>query len=77
MDDRMLATTDVWKKKRGDLNIKRTSLFKKYLQNPNDLRLALEIKRIDDEIAECTDKMRDEKLSERKSKTLPLAPSKN
>jgi hypothetical protein len=77
MGDGMLATTDVWKKKRGDLNIKRSSLFKKYLQNPNDLRLALEIKRIDDEIAECTDKMRDEKLSERKSKPQPLAPSKN
>jgi hypothetical protein len=77
MGDYMLASTDLSKKKRGELNIKRTSLFKKYLQNPNDLQLALEIKRIDDEIAECTDKMRDEKLSERKSKPLPLAPSKN
>ena len=77
MGDGMLATTDVWKKKRGDLNIKRISLFKKYLQNPNDLQLALEIKRIDDEIAECTDKMRRENLSERKAKSLPVAAAKD
>ena len=62
------ASTDHWKKKRDDLNVKRNTLFKKYSQNPNDHHLALEIKTIDDEFAECTDKMRDMKLSERKSK---------
>jgi hypothetical protein len=69
--DNMVATTDVWKAKRDDLNIKRNALFKKYSQNPHDCRLALEIKKIDDEVAECTDKMREVKLSERKSKSSP------
>jgi hypothetical protein len=62
------ASTDVWKKKRDDLNVKRNTLFKKYSKNPHDHHLALEIKKIDDEVADCTDKMRDAKLSERKSK---------
>ena len=73
----MLAVAGVWKKKRDDLKTKRNSLFEKYAKHPNEFHLALEIKKIDDEIAECTDKMRQEKLSERKSKTLPLAHSKN
>jgi hypothetical protein len=34
-------------------------------QNPHDHHLALEIKKIGDEVANCTDKMR---VSERKSK---------
>jgi len=73
----LLATTDVWKKKREDLNNKRNSLFKKYSRSPNELHLALEIKKIDDEIAECTDKMSQERLSERKSKALSLVRSKS
>jgi len=52
-------------------------MFKKYSRNPHDLELALEIKKIDDEIAECTDKMRRENLSERKAKPLPVAAAKN
>jgi hypothetical protein len=44
------------KTKRDSLKIKRDSLFKKYVKNPNDYRLALEIKAIDDEIAECVRK---------------------
>jgi hypothetical protein len=60
-------TTDVWKKKRDDLTAKRDALFKKYSKNPDDYRLALEIKQIDDEVAECTDTMRQEILSGRKS----------
>ena len=52
-----LATTNVWKKKRDDLKTKRNSLFEKYSKHPHALHLALEIKIIDDEIAECTLKM--------------------
>ena len=73
----MLATKEGWKAKRDDLSTKRNLLFKKYLQNPHDLHLALEIKTIDDEIAQYTDRMRQEVLSERKSKALPLDRSKN
>jgi hypothetical protein len=57
----MLAIAGNWKKKRDDLKIKRNSLFDQYSKQPNDLRLGLEIKTIDDEIAECTHKMEQER----------------
>jgi hypothetical protein len=50
----MTALAGVWKRKRGDLKNRRVPLFKRYEKNPNDLRLALEIKWSDDQIAECT-----------------------
>lgn len=50
----MTALAGVWKRKRKDLKNIRTTLFKRYDKSPNDLCLALEIKRIDDQIAECT-----------------------
>jgi hypothetical protein len=59
-------STSTWRKKRDDLSTKRNALFKKYSNNPNDVTLALEIKTMDDEIAEYTAKMRDETVSERK-----------
>jgi hypothetical protein len=77
MGNPTLAGKDLWKKKRGELNDKRNVLFKKYSRNPHELALALEIKKIDDEIAECTDKMTREKLLERKTKSLPVAAAKN
>ena len=77
MGNHALASKDLWKKKRGELSDKRNVLFKKYSRNPHDLELALEIKKIDDEIADCTDKMTRENLSERKSKSLPVASAKN
>ena len=55
-----LATTNVWKKKRDDLKTKRNALFDEYSKHPHDVHLALEIKTIDDEIAECTQKMEPE-----------------
>jgi hypothetical protein len=69
MNDREPSGTDVWKKKREGLKIKRDSLFKKYSRNPHDLSLVLEIKPIDDAIADCTDKMREQELSERKTRS--------
>jgi len=77
MGNHTLASKDLWKKQREDLNVKRNALFKRYSRNPHDLELALEIKKIDDEIAECTDKMRRENLSERKTKPLPVTAAKN
>ena len=73
----VLVSKNLWKKQRDELSDKRNSLFKKYSRNPQDLELALEIKKIDDEIAEFTDKLRRETLSERKSKSLPLVPAKH
>jgi hypothetical protein len=57
----MLATAGSWKKKRDDLKIKRNSLFDQYSKHPHDLHLGLEIKTIDDEIAEFTRKMEQER----------------
>jgi hypothetical protein len=53
----MTARAGVWKRKREDLRNRRTPLFKSYEKSPNDLRLALEIKMIDDQIAECAQQM--------------------
>jgi hypothetical protein len=53
----MTALAGVWKKKREDLKNGRTPLFKRYEKSPNDLRLALEIRIIDDQIANCTQQM--------------------
>ena len=60
----MLAVAGVWKKKRDDLKAKRNSLFEKYAKRPQDFHLALEIKKLDDEIAECTQHVEKERRSE-------------
>jgi len=56
MGHNIVTTADVLKKKREDLKTKRDSLFQKYTKHPNDYHFALEIKIIDDEIAECVQK---------------------
>jgi len=53
----MLASAVDWKSKRETLRTKRDLLFKRYLKNPHDSRMALEIKNLDDKIAECTEHM--------------------
>jgi hypothetical protein len=53
----MSATSVDWKSKREALKAKRALLFKRYLKNPTDSLKALEIKNLDDEIAECTEHM--------------------
>jgi hypothetical protein len=53
----MTARAGVWKKKREDLKHRRISLFQRFEKSPDDLRLALEIKIIDDQIAACTQQM--------------------
>jgi len=53
----MTARAGVWKRKREDLKKRRAPLFKSYEKSPNDLRLGLEIKMIDDQITECTQQM--------------------
>lgn len=53
----MPAASVDWKRKREGLKARRIPLFERYLKNPNDLHLALEIKNIDDHIAECTEHM--------------------
>jgi len=50
----MVAVASPWKKKRDDLKARRNSLFETYTKDPQNFHLAREIKDIDDEIAECT-----------------------
>jgi hypothetical protein len=59
----MLTTPSVSKKKRDDLKTQRDLLFKKYAKHPHHVHLSLEIKALDDEIAECTQKMDQETRS--------------
>jgi len=57
----VLETAIEEKRKREDLKAKRDLLFERYLKHPMDTRLAIEIKNIDDQIAENT------KLTNRKT----------
>ena len=50
----MLETITDEKKKRGELKAKRDLLFERYLKHPMDIHLSLEIKSIDDQLAEST-----------------------
>ena len=45
------------KRNREELKAKRNLLFKLFLKNPIHTRLAIEIKVIDDKLAECTQQM--------------------
>lgn len=42
-------------RKRDELKAKRNRLFEKYLKNPGETTLALEIKQMDDELAEYSE----------------------
>jgi hypothetical protein len=44
-------------RKRDELKAKRDQLFQRFLKNPVETHLALEIKIIDDQIAKCTEPM--------------------
>ena len=48
----MLETTIEEKKKREDMKAKRDLLFERYVKRPMDTHLALEIKVLDDQLAE-------------------------
>jgi hypothetical protein len=57
LKDPLLVTSVDWKSKREELKAKRKPLFTWYAKNPNHIRMALELKHIDDQIAECTERM--------------------
>lgn len=46
--------------KREELKAQRNLLFKKFLRHPQDIRLALKIKIIDDQVAACAEQMEQE-----------------
>ena len=51
--NQMVTTSDVQKRKVEGLKARRKPLFDWYEKNPTEIHLVLEIKMIDDEIAEC------------------------
>ncbi len=57
----MLPNASAWKNKREDLRSKRRPLFGDFEKCPSNVFLALKIKAIDDEIAVCTEHIRQEK----------------
>jgi hypothetical protein len=68
----MVAPAGVWKKKRDDLKSKRNSLFETYTKDPQNIHLAREIKSIDDEIADCTQHVEQERRAEQRAAS-PIA----
>ena len=63
----MVAAAGVWKKKRDDLKAKRNSLFAVYAKDPQNFHLAREIKDLDDEIADCTQHVEQERRAEQRA----------
>jgi hypothetical protein len=66
----MVVNAGVWKKKRDDLKSKRNSLFETYTKDPQNFHLAREIKAIDDEIADCTQHVEQERRAEQRAASL-------
>jgi hypothetical protein len=60
---KMLAILDIQRRKVEGLKARRKALFEYFEKNPNDTHLVLEIKVIDDEIAEYVRQMQDEKIN--------------
>ena len=63
----MVATAGVWKKKCDTLRTRRNSLFAAYTKDPQNLSLAREIKALDDEIADCTQHVEQERRAEQRA----------
>ncbi len=57
----MSSVPSVWRKKREILIAQRDKLAREFDKNPNDLRLGVKIKAIDDEVAACTEEITKEK----------------
>ena len=63
----MAVVTSLWKKKRDELKARRDALFETYSKDPENFHLAREIKDIDDEIAECTPHIEQERRAEQRA----------
>jgi hypothetical protein len=57
----MVVTSSDWTTVRKELATKRAALFKRFLENPEDIRLAVEIKHLDDEMLECSGHIENER----------------
>ena len=75
------ANSIVRKKVRDDLKLDSTKLFEQFLKHPKDARLALAIKIVDDQIADCNERIPAEnksaEITEKNSVGLREKSSKN
>jgi len=60
----MPTTTVDWKKVRQELRARRIELFDRFVKNPGNISLAIEIKMLDDEMLDCTEHLQCEQPSE-------------
>jgi hypothetical protein len=51
----MQATSVDWKKVRQELRARRTEVYDRFMKHPEQIRLAIEIKLLDDEILDCAE----------------------
>ena len=58
----MTQTAVNWAKKRKGLRAKRDWLFGQFQANPANIRTGQEIKKLDDELAECEERLQMERL---------------
>jgi len=63
----MVASAGLWKKKRDDLKSKRNALFETYTKDPQNIHLAREIKDLDDQIADFTQHVEQERRAEQRA----------
>lgn len=59
----MLANSVDWSKVRQELRARRTEVYKRFLNHPEEISLAIEIKLLDDEILDCAGHEQYEKQS--------------
>jgi len=60
----MSTTTVDWKKVRQELRTKRTEVFDRFVKDPSKIRLAIEVKLLDDELLECAEHLQRERQAE-------------
>jgi hypothetical protein len=63
----MVPTAGLWKKKCDTLKTRRNSLFSAYTKDAQNIHLAREIKALDDEIADCTQHVEQERRAEQRA----------
>ena len=61
----MLPASDSQKKRQQGLRGKRKLLWERFEDNPNEIHLALELKIIDDQIAECTQEIQGDRRKQK------------
>jgi hypothetical protein len=57
----MVSTSIDWSAVRKNLASERAELYERFLRNPEDIRLAIEIKHLDDQMLDCSEHMEHER----------------